>query len=187
MYMIYLIIFTDDDVVKLRMRDPDTFQRVFNEYHQKIYNFLIIKTNGDSFTADEIFSDTFYSALKSSHTIKNPDKVFSWLLLIAKRRFIDHLRKKYKKKESETDEGIDDQTHYKKDQEDDNEKAILLNIALENIKPEYGKLLKLKYIENKSQKEISEILNKTESSIESLLFRAREMLKKEIKKVIKEN
>ena len=62
-----------------------------------------------------------------------------------------------------------------------------MNIALENLKPEYSDILRLKYIEEKSQKELSDIYKKTESSIESLLFRAREALKKEMKKIIKES
>jgi RNA polymerase sigma-70 factor (ECF subfamily) len=64
----------------------------------------------------------------------------------------------------------------------DNEKAIMLDLAMKNIKPKYRKILELKYIEKKSQKEIARLLNKSRSSIESLIYRAREKLKQEIKK-----
>jgi RNA polymerase sigma-70 factor (ECF subfamily) len=185
--MIFIIIFTDEDIEKLRSRDPQTFEKIFNEFHQKIYNFLIIQTNGDKHTAEEIFSDTFYSALISAHTIKDANKIFAWLLQIAKRRFSDHLRKKYKTKDAETEEEVTDQLHAKDENKEHNEKAVLLNIALDNLKSEYSDILRLKYIEDKSQKELSEIYKKSESSIESLLFRAREALKKEMKKIIKEN
>jgi RNA polymerase sigma factor (sigma-70 family) len=184
--MIFLIIFTDEDIVKLRSRDNDTFEKVFNEYHQKIFNFLIIQTNGDRITAEEVFSDTFYSALTSAHTIKEADKIYSWLLQIARRRFSDHLRKKYKKKNAETDNEVLEQLHYNDEKKENNEKALLLNMALENLKPEYSDILKLKYIDERSQKDLSKIYGKSESSIESLLFRAREALKKEMKKIVKE-
>ena len=122
--MIFFIIFTDEDIVKLRLRDPCTFEKIFNEYHQKIFNFLIIQTNGDKLTAEEIFSDTFYSALVSSHTIKDATKIFPWLMQIAKRRFSDHLRKKYRTKNAETEEEVTDQQHAKEDKKEQNEKAV---------------------------------------------------------------
>ena len=187
MAMILFIVFSDEDIFKLKSGDPLVFEKVFNEYHHKIYNFLVIKTNGNEHVAEEIFSDTFYSALTSAHSIKDAKKIFPWLLQIARRRFADHLRKKYRNKDIESEEEISDDLHSKDYVKEQNEKAILVNMAMENIRPEYKNILNLKYIEDKSQKEISAIYGKSESSIESLLFRARDALKKEMKKMIKDS
>ena len=66
---------------------------------------------------------------------------------------------------------------------EDNEKVIMLDLAMNNIKPRYKKILELKYIEKKSQKDIAKLLNKSRSSVESLIYRAREELKKELKRL----
>ena len=58
----------------------------------------------------------------------------------------------------------------------------MLNMALENLNDQYKKVIKLKYIEHKSQKEIAQIINKSVVAVESLLFKARKKLKTELKK-----
>jgi DNA-directed RNA polymerase specialized sigma24 family protein len=50
------------------------------------------------------------------------------------------------------------------------------------VKPSYNKILKLKYYYNKSVKDISKILNKTEACITSNLYRARQSLRNELVK-----
>jgi RNA polymerase sigma-70 factor (ECF subfamily) len=184
--MIFLFSFSDEELRKIKARDPLIFEKIFKDYYKAVYNFIIIKSKGNKAMAEEIFSDTFFSALQSAPNLRNPDKILQWLLQIANRRFIDYLRRKYKMKKNEDKNGLTDDIPYKDnsfENIENNEKAILLNIALENIKPEYKKILKLKYNENKTQREISEILGKTISSVESILFRARESLKKELKKM----
>ena len=59
----------------------------------------------------------------------------------------------------------------------------MIKIALENLKPQYSEVIKLKYNEHKSQKEISQIFGNSESSIENLLYKARKALKKELLKL----
>ena len=60
------------------------------------------------------------------------------------------------------------------------EKIVTLHIALDNVKEKYALVLKKKYLENKSQKEIAESLGISVTAIESLLYRARRALKKEL-------
>ena len=66
------------------------------------------------------------------------------------------------------------------------EQVIILNMALESIKPKYSEIIKLKYNDHKSQKEIAKILNKTESAVENLLFKARKALKVKIEELYKD-
>ena len=95
--MIIPIIKADADLHKIRKKDPQLFiEKVYKNYKFKIYNFLVIKANGDKNVAEEVLSDTFYSLLKSAHTITNKNKIQSWLMQVASRRFYDHLKEKYK-------------------------------------------------------------------------------------------
>ena len=184
--MFLIFIWTDEDLIKIRLRDPHVFEKIYKEYKTKLYNFLIIKTNGDKHMAEEILSDTIYSALISAPTVKKIDKILQWLISIAQKRFYDHLRKSYKNKVLNEKIIEDHKTNNNQCEMGDNEKVIMFNLAMEKIKPKYRKILELKYIEKRTLKEIAKIYNKSRSSIESLIYRAKHELKKELKKLNKE-
>ncbi len=185
------MIWTEQDQTNIKKRDPDTFGRVYKAYSEKIYNFLLIKVEGNKNIADEIFSETFHSALKSVEKLNDINKIFTWLLQIANRRYYDFLRKKYREKKyfnlNNNDsiiENTSDHSVEKKIEAQFTENRIkLVKIALESLRPQYKEVIKLKYNDHKKQKEIAELLNKTESAVENLLYKARASLKKQIKKL----
>ena len=158
-------------------------EKVYKEYKTRLFNFLFIKANGNKHIAEEILSDTIYSALLSAPNVKNKDKIYHWLLNIAQKRFYDYLRKIYKDKDLNKKIQVDHKININNYEIRDNEKVIMLDLAMKNINPKYRKVLELKYIEKRSQKEIARLLNKSRSSIENLTYRAREQLKKEAKKI----
>ena len=186
--MFILIVFTDDEYIRFKARDPKIFETIYKEYGKKIYNFILIKTNGNVFLTEEVFSDTFYVAIKKASFLKNMDKIHSWLLKIAQNQLIDHIRKeknrdKYIESSKEVNDLIEDKVEKNIFEK---EKFLVLKTALENIKPEYSNILKMKYLEKKSQKDISYAINKSVSAVETILVRARKSLKKEIIKLTKD-
>ncbi|MBN2536143.1 MAG: sigma-70 family RNA polymerase sigma factor [Spirochaetales bacterium] len=166
---------------QLKQQDPGVFEKVYNEYKVKIFNFLIYKTRGNRDVANELFSETVYSAFASVSTLKNAKNLQGWLLLVAHRRYVDHVRKKIREKKY-----LEPVYHEYNKNNNNAEKLFkleqinLLRIALGNIKENYRKVLELKYLENKSVNEITIIMNKTESAVRNMLNRARTMLKKEM-------
>jgi RNA polymerase sigma-70 factor (ECF subfamily) len=186
--MIFILItFTlENNQEFINLSDPKFFEQIYNEHKVKIYNFLIVKVNGDIHAAEEILSDTIYSALISAPKLKDTNKISGWLIQIANRRFYDYLRKKYRHKEI-IEEKIKDKTEEIINEEhEENNKIVMLKTAMENLKPKYRAVIKLKFIDNKSQKEIAELLNTNRLTAESLIFRAKDALKKEVKKLYKE-
>ena len=185
--MIIIIIFTDEDLKKIRIRDPETFKKLYEEYGKKIYNFLLIKTNGDEIMAEELASQTFFSVLESAPKLKKAQGIQAWIFRIASRRFYDSLRKKYREKEYV--ETNNEEVISQDNQIEDlvlQEKVLMLNMALDKLDENYKKVLQLKYNEHKSQKEIAKILDKSISAVESLLFKARKKLKIELSKIAKD-
>ena len=63
------------------------------------------------------------------------------------------------------------------------ERIILMNIAMDNIKPIYKQILTMKYIEDRTVKEISTTIDKSAKATESMLKRARDSLKTEIRRI----
>ena len=103
---------------------------------------------------------------------------------IAYRRFADMIRKKQREKKYtqliQKDHVLNvdfDQQLIKKEQ------ILLMNIAMENIKPIYKQILTMKYIEDKTVKEIAEKMEKNIKATESMLMRAKDALKTEIRHI----
>ena len=183
--IIFLIMeFTKEDLYLIRNRDPQIFKKIYNEYRKNIYNFLIIKTRGNEEIAEDVFCETISSALDSAPKLKNCNNILGWLICIASRRLNDYFRKYYQEKkhldkmvgEITFNDEIIEEMHIQ-------QKEFLLNSAMESIPVQYKQVLLLKYIEEKSQKEIAKLINNTVSSVENLLFKARKALKREISKI----
>ena len=87
-----LIIFTIP-IDKLKARDSETFEKLYREFSVPLFNFLLIKTKRNWAAAEDILSETFYSAFYSAPRIKNTINIRGWLMRIAVRRFKDYLKK----------------------------------------------------------------------------------------------
>ncbi len=161
----------------LREGDPKVFEKLYLHYEKPVYHFLRAKT-GDEEVAGEVFCETFLSAFTSLPHLKNKDNIQAWLLQIASRRLADHLRKIYREKKrnralhpTDADAGeVTDDLLTK-------EKKAMFILALDRIKPEFRRALKLKYDEQRSVNEIAELLNVATTTVEGLLHRARRALK----------
>jgi len=186
MIFVFIIIWTDNDLKKIHLRDPEAFEKMYNEYKLKLYNFIILKVNGDAVLAEEILSDTIYSALISAPGLKSKDKILSWLYQIANRRFCDYLRKKYKDKKIQESIEIIESEAEEIEENNDDEKIVMMKTAMENLKPIYKELITMKFIEDKSQNEIANHFKKSRISVESMIFRAKDALKKEIKRIYRD-
>jgi len=169
---------------RIRKKDPSVFEDLYNEYKTVVYNYLLIKTKNDTDAAKDVLSETFCSVMETADNIKHEGNIKSYLFQLANRRLSDYLRKKYHEKDydkyfdinEETADNLIDDLHTK-------EQLLMVNLAIDNLKPVYQNILRLKYFEEKSQNEIAEIINKTVSAVESLLVRARKQLKKELDKL----
>jgi RNA polymerase sigma-70 factor, ECF subfamily len=175
---------SDQDFNNLKNKDRAALENFYRQHRDNIYNFLLIKTNGNKIVAEEVFSDTVYSILKSIDKIKTNKNINSWALQIASRRLYDYFQKNKNNVEL-----IDDFNYLKdniNEEVKNDEKLLLTNLAMEALNPEFKAILEMKYNENMEVKEIAKKLDKSALSVQSLLYRARESLKKELKKKLKD-
>ena len=186
--MFYLFIFVDEDLEKLKNKDPLKLEQFYKEYKDKVFNFLLIKTSGNQEIVEEVFSDTFHSAILNISKLQNVKNIQGWIIQIASRRLSDYFRKMYREKKYL--EKIKTAHHEEKNPVEDTiekkQEALMVDMAMNNLKDTYKEVIQLKYIEKKSLNEISEKLGKTVSSINNLLLRARVELRNEFKKVVGE-
>lgn len=179
----FLTLWTNDEFYKLKSGDSQTLTKLYKTYNKLVYNFLIVKTNGNREVAQDIFSDTFHSALLSVSRLRHNTNLKAWLLQIANRRLIDYFRAENTKKKYQEllqSENPGSHMHDALDALLEKEKTVMFNLALTNIKEKYAYVLTLKYIDKKSVKDIAGKLALKEREVEGLLYRARKKLKKEI-------
>lgn len=159
-------------------------EEMFDSYSRGIYNFLLLKTRGNRDVADDLLSETFLSAHKSLSGLKHNQNLNSWLIKIAHRRFIDYQRKQAREQKIlQTLEPPKKDSKEWDDEIQDKKKTVLLNLAIKNLKHTYAQILQMKYYEGLSINEIAEKTDKTASSVQNIMFRAKEALKKEIRKI----
>ena len=146
---------------------------VWQEYISKLNGFILnrVKNKDD---AEDILQDTLTKAIGKIGTLKNCDKLNSWLFQIARNTIIDHYRKKSKYKLDEiNDDLIGELT-------EDNELKKFSSCIIpfiNTLSSNYKDIIYMNEIENLSYKEISEKLNISMSALKSRVIRGRKLLK----------
>ncbi|MFT4094284.1 MAG: RNA polymerase sigma factor [Niabella sp.] len=174
-------------VEELKLGSEAAFKTIVDAYQDMIYNtcLSIVKSEED---AEDLAQEVFVQVYQSIHTFKGESKLSTWLYRIATTKSLDHERKKKRKKRFgfvKSIFGEDAQVEVNPPDFnhpgvvlDSKENAATLFRALDKI-PENQKIaFILTKVEGLSYQEVSEIMQTTVSSVESLLHRAKNNLRK---------
>ncbi len=159
------------------------FEQIYNEHKNQVFN-LALQYVQNYEDAQEITQDVFVSIHKSLFTFKEQSKLSTWIIRITINKSLDYIKAKKRKKRfgflvsilhSETNEVIYDVPNFNHPGVQLESKEAIENIfKLINQLPDNQKTaLILSKIENKKQAEISEIMNISIKSVESLIQRAK--------------
>lgn len=165
------------------------FKELVDIYKNSLLNFVYnyIQPKGIFQDAEEIVLETFIRFYKNIKSFKQKSSVKTYIFRIATNLSINFL--KSKKEILEPMEEIDEKfSRYFSEEEriienQKNEELKILLTKIINMLPEKQRLaLHLAKFQKMSYKEIADVLNTTVSSVESLLFRAKQNIKKNILK-----
>jgi RNA polymerase sigma-70 factor (ECF subfamily) len=129
--------------------------------------------------AEDLLHDAFVVILSSIGQLRNPEKLEAWMSVIVKNLAIDFLKESQHFTHPEEDIDIEDvpeETLYPVPPYDD------LVALIDRLPEQYGKVFRLSVLEGLSHKEIGALLHIGEKSSSSNLFRARQVLQKELKR-----
>jgi RNA polymerase sigma-70 factor, ECF subfamily len=168
-------------VKRLNKKDEEAFGMIYELYINKIYRFVIFKVS-DERIAQEIVQDVFiklWRVVEKGEIVLN---VSALLYKIARFRVIDYYRSAdYSRDEVSIDDVISDELTV----EDETEEIIDINYDIEVIQNAlkelpiiYQEVITLKFIEEKTNKEIALIIDKDESNVRVISHRAIKALKK---------
>lgn len=181
-------------VEKSKNKDNQAFGELFDFYYPKILNYALRSTT-NSDHAKDITSNTFLKVLEGLDRFewRNDASFNGWIYKIATNEISQFFRKQKKYKAilniEDSQINLSDNNESSKAIKitiENNEYLNVLNIALNKINPTYQNIIRLKYIEDLSYEEISEALNKNESTIRVYCKRAKEKLKEIIESDNKE-
>lgn len=156
--------------------------KIYECYHRDVYHFALYYTNNKQ-EAEDITQETFVKIMKSISSLKEPEKLKTWILSIARNTAMDlHRKRKFvrlfpewvfdKEKDSVTPEELLIQK---------GEWTELQN-ALLKLKHQYRTVVILRGLKELSIKETAEILGCSESKVRVDYHRALQHLKKQILK-----
>ncbi|MBN1696193.1 MAG: RNA polymerase sigma factor [Spirochaetales bacterium] len=169
---------------RLRNRETEAFTILYGETEAMLYNYLLYRTGNNRTWAEEILSDIFCDAIDHAGSLTRGHNLKAWLLRIARSKIADFFRRlarEGKRKSGQPVEVIANGKGHGKDPEIlllEREDAAKVRTAFAGLSDLQRELLQKKYVDGMSMKELSAFYGKTERSIESMLYRTRNELKK---------
>jgi RNA polymerase sigma factor (sigma-70 family) len=149
---------------------------------EKLYNFYASRMRGTClrysssvFEAEDIFQEGFIRVFANLKNYKNQGSFDGWIRRIIVNTAIDTYKKNLVRKDQVSYEGLEDHEITQVEIADQLDEKDMLN-ALSKLPDGYRMVFNLYAIEGFSHKEIAEMLNISESTSKSQLFKARKQV-----------
>jgi len=180
----------DADMLK-RLHDGDrtAMAELYDRYFDRVYSLVFNQVDRNRDVAEDIVQETFLAALKSAKGFKGRSSAYTWLCSIAYHKVADHYRRQSRERKrmvSGVDvDTVDDSENPGRQPQPDSliesaETRQVVNEALSKLPWDYRQVLILKYVEELSVQEISQIMDRSPKSIEGLLTRSRKALQTQL-------
>ncbi|MAT39170.1 MAG: RNA polymerase subunit sigma-24 [Ectothiorhodospiraceae bacterium] len=170
--------------------DQEAYSQIVKKYRNSIYH-LIVRMIGYNHEAEDLTQEAFIKAFNSLASFNDEYAFSTWLYKIATNNCIDHLRKKKLQTfsinkpintlEGETTFEIPD-TSYEPDKDIvQSQQSSTIQDAIEKLPDKYRRVIIMRHQEEKSYEEIAEELDLPLGTVKAHIFRAREMLYKNLR------
>jgi len=153
--------------------NDNKFEVLLQNESKKLYNYLlrILRNKED---AEDILQETFIAFYKKMNSIKESSYT-SYLFRTAYHKALSHIKKRDKKNKLVTN--YNEMEHFEDTSTKNNEQQNkLVKEAISQLKPKEALLIDLQYYQKMSYKQIAEVLETTQSAVDSKLVRAKKKL-----------
>ncbi|KPM48729.1 DNA-directed RNA polymerase subunit sigma-24 [Jiulongibacter sediminis] len=166
-------------MLSVKAGDLDKMGLLFERHHNALFGFVFRMTGQRAFSED-LVQTVFYRMLKYRHTYKGNGEFKTWMYHLTRNLIKDTFRKNnkvdYHENIGEIAKNIAERAADEiLEQKHESEK---LNRMLNRLKPENKEILVLSKYQELNYKEISEVLNTTETNVKVKVHRAMKELKK---------
>ena len=179
---------TDEELVTLVLENQDYFLYLVRRYEQKLFRYISRISSLSQDDIEDVLQEIFIKVYKNLNGFDPDLKFSSWIYRITHNEVISNYRKYKNKakiisfdKDGEFIKNIGDEFDIEKDLSLIELKNKIFSI-LGKMDIKYRDVLVLRFLEEKSYREISDILKKPEGTIATLINRA----KKEFLKILEQ-
>lgn len=171
----------------LKNRNEQAFQQLIVEQRGRVFNTCLnfLQSRED---AEDVCQDVFVEVLQSISKFKGESQLSTWIYRITVTKSLEFLRKKSRKKRFGFLQSLTEHSDFELNlsgnfdhpgiQLENKELSKILFAAIEKLPERQKVAFLLNKTENLSYSEIAEVLEISVSSVESLLFRAKQGLQK---------
>jgi RNA polymerase sigma-70 factor, ECF subfamily len=165
---------TEDDrlLIEAAQADPARFVEIYERYVDRIYAFVSRRT-GNRAAAEDVTSQVFERALDAIGRFEWRGLPMSvWLFRIASNALADHWRERSRSADKPVPDVPD--SH----ELEDIERRIGLYREVDRLPDLQRQVIRMRFVEEKSIREVAGALNRTEGAVKQLQLRALERLRK---------
>ncbi|WP_405205490.1 RNA polymerase sigma factor [Aquimarina sp. LLG6339-5] len=171
-----------DHIKKAKEGKQASFNYLLDTFWNDVFNFQLKRTQNE-YESEDITIQSFSKAFDKIDTFKEEYSFKTWIIQISKNIHIDLLRKKNASIRSKTTIEVDDVVYKIIDDTPTPEDKLITeqNLAqllryIKQLKPHYQEVINLRYFQELSYKEISEVLDEPMNNVKVKLLRARKLL-----------
>lgn len=180
---------TDTELInKLKDRDEEAYRAMLDLYQKMVLN-CSYKFLRNRETSEDVTQEVFLQVFESVYAFRGDSKLSTWIYRITVTKCLNQIKKQKRKKrfarlvnlfgEDRVEDRIAAPENSGPEKELENqERARILGLALEKLPDTQRIAFTLSKYKELSYEEISQILNTSISSVESLIHRAKQNLKK---------
>ena len=167
-----------DVIDRARNGDRAAFAELYDTNVDSVYRYVLYRVREPS-DAEDITADVFTRAFANIHRYRWQGKSFlAWLYTIARNAVTDRRRRDRPTVELDNAYGLAEDGPTAHDQAVHGEAVDALRGAVQHLTSEQQEVLVLRFVENRSSREVAKILGKNEGAIRALQFRALGRLRK---------
>ncbi|MBO8156982.1 MAG: RNA polymerase sigma factor SigW [Bacillaceae bacterium] len=184
-----------DAIIKQKIKqvkkgDQSAFEEIVSFYQNKVFQ-ICYRMLGNSHEAEDAAQETFVRAYMNIHSFDEKRKFSTWLYRIATNLSIDRIRKKkpdyFLDAEIKGSDGLTMYSQIATEQRLPEEEVESLELQdyiqqqILSLPPKYRSVIVLRYIDELSLQEISDVLDMPIGTVKTRIHRGREALRKKLR------
>ena len=156
--------------------DKSAMRTLFERHHVKVFRF-VLRIVRDAALAEDAVSETFIDAWQHAGRYEGRASVSSWLIGIARHRALDAARRRPTESlECDAAQNAVDPARDPEAEFGHKDTGAVVRAALAALSREHAEIIDLVYYQEKSIREIAEILGIPENTVKTRMFYARRRL-----------
>jgi RNA polymerase sigma-70 factor, ECF subfamily len=164
---------SEQDQIEAAKQDPSQFGRLYEDNFARVYSYIVYRVRNRA-TAEDLTSEVFSEALAGISRFEWQGVPFAgWLLKIASRAVADHFRRIFVEAGSPLAE-------LPSSAPDETERNATLYQLVDRLPATQRQVIHMRFVEQKSIREIALALERTEGAVKQLQFRAVETLRAQL-------